>query len=208
VKVDKRLVPLAVAIVLALTLFWQFWPSAVAIDDSWWIVYKSDDPKDSLSASWLALKYGSKKVSILTVTTQDLDREGLDLVFIGGSKILMETMPWVGDWVLSVVQQTPPVRFSNDGTWSNSWIQTPKGRYHTNVDGDFIHDYGYITKVYDQEYNRWLIVCIGWSAECTATGAKILIEDFTQIQQHDWIVYEYLGDSMVVERRQCHARHR
>ena len=185
---------LVVALCAVLFLAPRFLAQAeLTIDSDWWIVHNHNDQCDVVTAKALQSEYGSLMVWIETAEDENLNAEGQNLLFIGGSETFAGKVPWFETWpTLSVLEPSgqPDVYMANDETWSNWWIHTPILDYDIMVDGEFLHDFGVVTKAYDLVLERWIIIVVGWSAECTYAGAKLLIEDFELVKLHSWIVYE------------------
>lgn len=162
------------------------------IDSDWWIVHNHNDQSDVVSARVLQNEFGSLMVWIETAEDENLNANGQNLLFIGGSETFAGKVPWMETWpTLSVLQPSgqPDVYVSAE-TWDNIYVHTPFQDYYMVDEGEFLHDFGVVTKAYDSVLERWIIICIGYSAECTYTGAKLLIEDFELVKQKSWIVYE------------------
>lgn len=194
--------PVNIAVVLVLIIgvgaVWfagsqLFGQKELLIDSDWWIVHNHNDQSDVVSARILQSEYGALMVWIETAEDENLNAEGQNLLFIGGGETFSGKVPWFETWpTLSVLEPSgqPDVYMANDETWSNWWIHTPFLDYDIVVEGEFLNDLGVITKAYDSVLERWIIVCVGWSAECTYAGAKLLVEDFDLVKEKSWIVYE------------------
>lgn len=203
----KSTIMLASALCIATLSIGVVWyiiaPPTLQIDESWWIVHNDSDQYDSVTVNFIKDEYGSELKSIHTTNTSELNSEGQSLLFIGGSDALAGKVPWIdpnrpGLTVIKPLEQ-PDVYWYSDGTYDNIWIHTPKGDFDIQEDGVLLHDYGLITRVYDTNLKKWVIITIGFSAECTGAGARILIEDLSLVKEHSWIIYEYIGSSVPLD---------
>jgi len=166
---------------------------ACEIDDSWYIMYYHEDPYDSWSARLIRDEYGATMVPLDSAMEPQYNKQGQNLLFIGGSKIFAGKVPWMESWpTLTVVKPGgfPNVYIANDGTWSNIWIDTPLGKYYMAEDGEWIHDFGVIARGWDSDLQRWIVVIIGGSAACTGAGAVICVENWEAVIKGKWLVYE------------------
>lgn len=191
---------LAIIAVLAIVLFTSRPTPKFTIDEDWVILYNSDDIFDSASVMFIQDEYDSELVPFETSPDDTyLNAKGRNLIIIGGSNDLAEQAPWFDPHrPLTITRPTlqPEVYYDNDGTWSNMWIHTPKGNFILSQDGTLLNDLGVITVGHDVQLNRRIIIVVGHSAQCTAAGAKLVIENLdTLIQSHTWLIFELVGGS-------------
>lgn len=196
--------PVNIAVVLVLIIgvgaVWfagsqLFGQKELVIDSDWWIVHNHNDQSDVVSARILQSEYGALMVWIETAEDENLNAEGQNLLFIGGSETFAGKVPWMETWpALTVLKPSgqPDVYVSVE-TWDNIFIHTPYEDYYMRKDGEPQADYGVVTKAYDTTLQRYIIIIVGYSAECTYAGAKLLIEDYELVTQHSWIVYALTG---------------
>lgn len=200
-KINKTPIGLILILVVALGAYWVLAPrffgqAELEIDSDWWIVYNDQDQGDQISARTLQNEYGCLLVSIDTAEDENLNTEGQNLLFIGGSETFSGKVPWFETWpTLTVLKPSgqPDVYLYWEADWAtegDAYIHTPFQNYYMAQNGEFLHEYGVVTKAYDSTLKRWIIVCVGWSGFDTYAGAKLLIEDFELVQQKSWIVYE------------------
>jgi len=194
----QKAIIIIAAVVLLSTFIVLIWPAELIIDESWLVVYNNFDKYDSASALWLKEAYNCSLASIYENATLDetLNAEKQSLLFIGGGEEFAGRLPWALTWPSMTIMQsdTQPDVYVNVSAWNNAWVHTPSTDYPIVKNGTFLSDYGYITKAYDGTLQRWIIITVGWSAQCTAAGAKILLYDFQLIQENSWIIYQYTGE--------------
>lgn len=205
-----RMILVTLVIFLIITSIWLY-PSSVpvSIDDSWWIVCNGQDSYDPKTAGFIETAYGGTIVDINAeeptgpdagATTKDFNILGQSCLFIGGSDEFGRQLPWADPNrpSLEVVKPDthPEIYFDSDGTWDNNWIHTPSGNVDVVKDGVFLHDLGYIARGYDVKLRRWIVICVGWSAEATAAGANIIVSDLELVQSCSWLVYDYNGGTV------------
>lgn len=188
----KRTVLLLTIIIAAIALIWIYPATSFTIDANWWIVCYSDQ-YDIETAELVQDAYGG---TILDLEgDHDFNAFGQSFIFVGGSRAFAEQAPWAEEWppelALTKPSTQPDVKYvlAADG----AYITTPEGNFYVS-DGD----YGYITKAYDYTLRRWIVICIGWSAECTAAGARIIVMQPDLLQEHSWIVYEWHGGDVAL----------
>lgn len=191
----KRLLPLLAVAIIAVTLVWRFYPAQLNITEDWWIVYNTQDDYDTKTAQILASKYGCQLKSIHAMSSMELNMEGLNLLFIGGSDALAGKAPWINPQRPGLTIARPDTQpdvyyYHPEADWANVYIRTPKRDYYVQKNGEFLHDYGLITKAYDGNYQRYVVIAIGWSAQGTMAGAKLLMQDLDVVRSNSWIVYE------------------
>lgn len=163
------------------------------IDESWYIMYNHEDPYDTWSATLLRDTYGATMVPLATATDTQLNKQGQNLLFIGGSKEFAGKVPWMETWPTLTVTKPggfPDVYIDTDGTWSNMWIYTPLVDYYMITEGVWEHDYGVIARGYDSTLQRWIVVSIGYSAASTGAGAVICATNWEAVTKGKWLIYE------------------
>jgi len=187
----KRAVLITIGVIAVVAIAYVYPATTFSIDEGWWIVRYSDQ-YDIETAKLLQAQYGA---TILDIEgDDDFNTFGQSFIFIGGSKAFSELAPWAEEWppdlILTKPTTHPNVRIIIY-TWDTAYIETPKGDFEM-ADGD----YGLITRSYDVQLRRWIVLCIGWSAECTAAGARIIAMQPDLLKQHSWIVYEWQGGAV------------
>jgi len=193
----KILLVSGIAAVLIIAFFTYGLPSQPNINEDWLVVIQSQNNMwETVSGGWIQQKYGCSIVGFDTVETNniDLNQHGLNLLFLGGSGELAEQAPWThtGWPTLTVMRpDDQPVVYWDVDQPDEAWIVTSTANWVTMENGVTIHDYGFVTKGYDKTLDRWIIVCAGWSAWATASGSKLLVQDFDEVKNMDgYLIYE------------------
>lgn len=203
ISVIIMLILIGTAVVIGTSPGAQNWLSGLSgggceIDESWYIMYNHADPYDSWGATLLRDEYGATMVPLAYADDTQLNKQGQNLLFIGGSKEFAGKVPWMETWPTLTVTKPggfPDVYIDTDGTWNNMWIHTPLGNYdmvkagETGV-GEWIHDYGVIARGYDSTLQRWIVISIGHSATCTGAGAVICVDNWEAVTKGSWLIYE------------------
>jgi hypothetical protein len=193
----KRTALILTLIVIAVAGIWIYPAATFRIDDSWWIVRYMNE-RDPYSASLIQESYGGTIIDI--DAGHDFNTFGQSFLFVGGSRAFARELPWAEEVppALEVAKPTtqPNVKWIIED-WDTAHIQTPKGSFYVyrnqKVADGMAHDYGMITKAYDVQRRRWIILCVGYTGYCTGAGATIIVQEPQLLQTHSWIVYEWLG---------------
>lgn len=163
------------------------------VDENWYIMYNHWDPYDSWGARLIRDEYGATMIPIDSAMEPQYNKQGQNILFIGGSEEFAGKVPWMETWpTLSVVKPGgfPDVYVDTDGTFDNIWIHTPLKNYQSQEDGVQIHDYGLIARGWDSTLQRWIVVIIGYSAASTGAGAVICVDNWAAITKGSWLIYE------------------
>jgi hypothetical protein len=190
----KRTALILTLIVIAVAVIWVYPAATFKIDDSWWIV-RYNDQYDIKTAELLQDAYGCEILDI--EGDHDFNTFGQSFAFIGGSQVFAQELPWAewaapDLWAVTKPTTQPDIRFMIP-SWDGAYIETPNGNFYI-ADGD----YGFITKAYDVTLRRWIILFVGWSAECTAAGTRILIMHPERVNANSYIIYEYTGGTVAL----------
>lgn len=168
-------------------------PGACEVDGSWYIMYNHEDPYDNWGARLIRDEYGAYMIPLDSAMEPQYNKQGQNLLFLGGSEEFAGKVPWMETWPTLTVAKPggfPNVYIDTDGTWSNLWIHTPLGNYDLYKNGEWLHDYGVIARGWDSDLQRWVVVIIGGSAACTGAGAVICVENWAAVTKGSWLVYE------------------
>lgn len=171
----------------------SFTPGACVVDDTWYIMYNHDDSYDTWGARLIRDEYGATMVPLDNAMEDQYNKQGQNLLFIGGSKKFAGKVPWMETWpTLTVIKPGgfPDVYIDTDGTWDNIWIHTPLGDYQSQEDGVQVADYGVIARGWDSDLQRWIVVVIGHTASGTGAGAVICVDNWEAVVKGKWLVYE------------------
>jgi hypothetical protein len=186
----KRTALILTLICIAAFIIWIYPATSFKIDGNWWIVCRFSDDYDPLSAGFLEDAYGCSIIDL--EANHDFNAFGQSFIFVGGSEAFGEEAPWAEEFLAITKPSTQPdVKWIVPSTFDTAYIQTPKGNFHAS-DGS----YGMITKAYDYTLRRWIVIAIGLGPECTAAGTHILVMKPSLVTEHNWIIYEYLGNTV------------
>lgn len=190
----KRTMLLLTSVIAVAVIVWLYPAMTFSIDGSWWIVRYSDQ-YDIETAEFVQEAYGGTIIDI--AGDHNFNAFGQSFIFIGGSQALSEEASWALMYppTLAITKPStqPDVKWVAE-SWDTVYLETPSGTFSM-VDGD----YGSITRAYDYTLRRWIVICIGYTPECTAAGARILIMQPELLETHSWIVYEYQGASVSLD---------
>jgi hypothetical protein len=186
----KRSLLLLSVVIAVIGIVWLLPCTTFSIDESWWIVCRFSDDYDPKSAEFLADAYGGTIIDL--EADHDFNAFGQSFVFVGGSTAFGAEAPWAEEFLAITKPSTQPsLKWVVPTDFASAYLETPKGTFYAS-DGN----YGMITKAYDYGLRRWIVIVIGWNAECTAAGARIVVMQPDLVETHSWIVYEYTGDSV------------
>lgn len=187
------IVVIAIAGALTLSLTFLLYPAFTGpkIDATWVIAYNKNSVYDTKSAEWVQEAYGG--------TLQDIneayewDNFGQNIFIIGGSEALSIEAQWIGldpKWYSIAKPDTyPEVTWTKNEATGKLTLVTPSREYDC-IDASE-HDWGTIAKGYDYTKRRWVIVVIGWTRWATATGSRLVVEDYkTVVEQNRYVIYE------------------